>query len=182
MLLFSFLFVFLHLTEIAFFWFILVSLTSWWQMFFKISYINISCTHILSSLRVYLYDFFIHLHHILRDWSLIPLGLKMTWMQLITLKWISPTIVPPTAPPVVMQFMFVLRPQVHASSADHTADASPPHMSKNISSDAADESSVANRWTESIQQYIFLLMTIFITCCQTITLKVVFITATFSLV
>lgn len=35
--------------------------------------------------------------------------------------------------------------QVHASSADHTADASPPHMSKNISSDAADESSVANR-------------------------------------
>lgn len=65
-------------------------------------------------------------------------------MQLITLKWISPTIVPPTAPPVVMQFMFVLRPQVHASSADHTADAS-PHMSKNISSDAADESLVANR-------------------------------------
>lgn len=142
-------------------------------MFFKISCINISCTHILSSLRVYLYDFFIHLHHILRDWSLIPLGLKMTWMQLIILKWISPTIVPPTAPPVVMQFMFVLRPQVHASSADHTADASPPHMFKNISSDAADESSVANRWTESIQQYIFLFMTIFITCCQTITLKVV---------
>lgn len=127
---------------------------------------------------------FIHLHHILRDWSLIPLGLKMTWMQLIILKWISPTIVPPTAPPVVMQFMFVLRPQVHASSADHTADASPPHMSKNISrpSDAADESSVANRWTESIQQYIFLFMTIFITCCQTITLYVAFITATFSLV
>ncbi|XP_005748029.1 uncharacterized protein LOC102194881 isoform X5 [Pundamilia nyererei] len=35
--------------------------------------------------------------------------------------------------------------KVHASSADHTADASPPHMSKNISSDAADESLVANR-------------------------------------
>ncbi|XP_039878517.1 uncharacterized protein LOC120727964 [Simochromis diagramma] len=34
--------------------------------------------------------------------------------------------------------------KVHASSADHTADAS-PHMSKNICSDAADESLVANR-------------------------------------
>ncbi|XP_025757251.1 putative protein TPRXL isoform X7 [Oreochromis niloticus] len=35
--------------------------------------------------------------------------------------------------------------KVHASPADHTTDASPPHLSKNISSDAADGTSVANR-------------------------------------
>ncbi|XP_063319796.1 uncharacterized protein LOC134618361 [Pelmatolapia mariae] len=35
--------------------------------------------------------------------------------------------------------------KVHASAANHTTDASPPHLSKNISSNTADGPSVANR-------------------------------------
>lgn len=87
---------------------------------------------------------------ILRFWRLMPpfyFRLQMTRMMLITLKWIFPTLLPPTAPPVViyvtlstvhLRFMPITPTLVHLLCT---------LLLKYIRSNAVDGTSVVSRWT-----------------------------------